>query len=245
MIRLFVSDIDGCLAEPYRPYDLEALGQMAAWTREAGTPFSHPRLPAVSICSGRSYPYVEAMTQLLGCVTPVLFESGAGLFDPDTARSQWHPAFTPDIREGLVAIRTFMESVIEDSTMSMDHAKGTQAALVGTDVVELHGALRIIEDWVTQNAPGFTTFHTHVSIDVVPPGLSKKEGLVWLAEKTGVSLDEIAFIGDTNGDIAALESVGRSFAPANAQPQVKNVVHHICSGTDIQGVIEAYRLCMG
>jgi hydroxymethylpyrimidine pyrophosphatase-like HAD family hydrolase len=105
--------------------------------------------------------------------------------------------------------------------------------------------LRIIEDWVTQNAPGFTTFHTHVSIDVVPPGLSKKEGLVWLAEKTGVSLDEIAFIGDTNGDIAALESVGRSFAPANAQPQVKNVVHHICSGTDIQGVIEAYRLCMG
>jgi len=25
MIKLFVTDIDGCLAEPYEPYDLEAL----------------------------------------------------------------------------------------------------------------------------------------------------------------------------------------------------------------------------
>lgn len=243
MIRLFVSDIDGCLAEPYQPYDLDALGQMAAWTREAGKPGSHAILPAVSICSGRSYPYVEAMSQLLGCVTPVLFESGAGMFDPDAARSHWHPNFTPDVRDGMQAVRAFMETVVNDSSMAMDHAKGTQAALVGTDPVELHSALRIIHDWVSENAPGFTTFHTHVSIDVVPPGLSKKEGLAWLAETTGVSLAEMAFIGDTNGDIAALESVGRSFAPANAQPAVKDIVHHVCEGTDIQGVIEAYLLC--
>lgn len=243
MIRLFVSDIDGCLAEPYQPFNLELLSKMARYTREAGPPGSHPALPAVSICSGRAYPYVEAMTQLLGCVTPVLFESGAGMFDPVAANSQWHQSFTPELRDRMHEVRIYMESVIEGSSMAMDYAKGTQAALVGTNPVHLHSALDIIDTWVRENAPGFTTFHTHVSIDVVPPGLSKKQGMAWLASTLNIGLHEIAFIGDTNGDIDALESVGLSFAPANAQPAVKEVVHHICTGSDIEGVLEAYEMC--
>lgn len=245
MIRLFVSDIDGCLAEPYRPFDLELLGIMAAWTREAGEPGNHPILPAVGICSGRAYPYVEAMSQLLGCQVPVLFESGAGRFNPLTAASDWHPAVTADIREDIRNIQHFMatEVVVSGPGMSMDFAKSAQAALVGTDPDALATALDRISTWVQANTPGFSTFHTHISIDVVPDGLTKREGLAWLADDLGLRMDELAFIGDTNGDIGALKSVGYSFAPANAQPEVKAVVDHVCEGNDIEGVLEAYRLC--
>ena len=246
MIRLFVSDIDGCLAEPYQPYDLTALGQLAAWTREAGMPGHHAVLPAFGLCSGRAYPYVEAMSQLLGCVVPVLFESGAGRFDPVRAVSTWHPALTPDVRTAMHRIQDFMatEIVGTDTGMSMDYAKGTQAALVGTDPDELYPALERIRAWVAANAPGFNTFHTHISIDVVPDGLTKREGLAWLADDMGLSLDEMAYIGDTNGDIGALEVVGYSFAPANAQPAVREAVDHVCAGVDVAGTLEAYRLCM-
>ena len=51
MIKLFVTDIDGCLAEPYEPYDLEALSTLRRLADGAQGP-----APALSICSGRPYP---------------------------------------------------------------------------------------------------------------------------------------------------------------------------------------------
>ncbi|HEX7069182.1 MAG TPA: HAD family phosphatase, partial [Rhodothermales bacterium] len=86
MIRLFVSDIDGCLSEAYRPYDIPAFSRLAAMVADAGGLGDKPGIPAFSLCSGRAFAYVEAMTQLLGISTPVLFEAGGGIFDPVAVR---------------------------------------------------------------------------------------------------------------------------------------------------------------
>ena len=83
MIKLFVTDIDGCLAEPYEPYDLEGLGTLRRLADEA-------QGPTLSICSGRPYPYVEAMTQALDLTTPVLFEAGRYRIEPAAARLKKH-----------------------------------------------------------------------------------------------------------------------------------------------------------
>ena len=63
---------------------------------------------------------------------------------------------------------------------------------------------------------------------------------MWLADHMGLSLEEIAFIGDTNGDMPALNIVGQSFAPANGQDAVKARVNHASELNDIDAVIEAY-----
>jgi len=240
MIRLFVTDIDGCLAIPYRPFRLDRLERIREWARMAGPPGSHTMYPAVSICSGRSYPYVEAMSQLLGLQTPVLFESGAGLFDPLEMLCRWHPDIAPELDAGMEEVKGFVSELIAGTSVSVDLSKRTQVALVAPDWKYIEPLIGSISDYVADSHPTFETFVTPFSIDVVAPNLTKRDGVRWLAEICGVDLQEIAFVGDTDGDIGALQTVGRSFAPANADTSVRAVVNETLSGSDVDGVVEAY-----
>jgi hydroxymethylpyrimidine pyrophosphatase-like HAD family hydrolase len=240
MIRLFVTDIDGCLAVPYRPFRLDRLSRIRDWARLAGAPGSHDVYPAVSICSGRSYPYVEAMSQILDLRTPVLFESGAGLFDPVEMLCRWHPDVAPDLESGMEEVKRFVSRLAAGTAVSVDLSKRTQVAVVAPDRKHIDPLIGPVSEFVSVSHPALKTFVTPFSIDVVAPNLTKRDGIRWLAEICGVGLDEIAFVGDTDGDIGALQLVGSSFAPANADTSVRAVVGETMSGSDVDGVIEAY-----
>jgi len=75
VIKLLVTDSDGCVAEPDAPSDLDGFARLRRYAVDEGAIHHSGRRPAVSVCSGRSYPYVEAMTQALDLRTPVAFES--------------------------------------------------------------------------------------------------------------------------------------------------------------------------
>jgi len=245
MIRLFVSDIDGCLAEPYRPFALDRFQELAREARLAGRPGDHPVLPAFSICSGRPYPYVEAVTQALGLQVPVLFEAGAGMFDPREVVVRWHPAFTDELAEQVEALRRWMvERCIPGTSLMLDIGKRTQAGMVSPDTEEILRFVPIVEEYVATHFPAFHVFHTHISIDVVPRGFTKREGLQWLMETLGLEADEVAYIGDSNGDLGALALVGYAFAPANAAESVRRQVPYVMDVPDIEGVLAAYRWCV-
>lgn len=53
-------------------------------------------------------------------------------------------------------------------------------------------------------------------LDVVPAGWSKVNGLDALLGSLGVTLDEVAFIGDSENDVTLLEKVPNSYAVAGA-----------------------------
>lgn len=219
---------------PYESFRMDRIRELMDRIQEPGR-------PVFSLCSGRAYAYVEAMTQLLGIRVPTLFESGAGMFDVTTGTSKFHPSFTPAIRRDVKDIQAFMEQVIDRyPALSMDHAKLTQGAAAGREEYGLYDALAEIKEFVDREFPHFNTFHTHISIDVVPEGLTKAEGISWLAEEMGLSMEEVAFIGDTNGDLPALKIVGRSFCPANGQDALKAQVDHASALCDIDAVIEAF-----
>lgn len=240
MIRLFVTDIDGCLATPYRPFRLDVLSRLRDYAREAGLPGSHSILPAFSLCSGRAYPYVEAMSQLLALTAPVLFESGAGMFDPLLSVCRWHPDFDDATSDSMKEVKMFMDNLVQDTVLSVDRAKRSQVAIVAPGPDEIQSAVQKIDAYVHDSHPSFKTFHTSFSVDVVAPHLTKRSGIAWLAEWCGIEMAEIAFVGDSNGDIGALKEVGRSYAPANADTEVKEIVHRITNGSDADGVFEAY-----
>jgi HAD superfamily hydrolase (TIGR01484 family) len=239
VIELFITDIDGCLAAPYEPYDLDGLDALRRLATDAPD-----GAPALSICSGRSYPYVEAMTQALGLTTPVLFEAGGGRFDPSVAQTTWSPHLTDEVEEQLRTVEHwFRTECIPGTQLSVDHAKRTQAGVVSPNRDEIQALRPRTEQFVAETAPGLHVFSTDVSVDVVPPGITKRAGISWLAEDLGLTLDEIAYIGDADSDIEALKAVGRSFAPANAAPEVRAVVDHVLDGTVIEGTLDAYRHC--
>lgn len=244
MIKLFVTDIDGCLGLPYVPFDLEQLSTLRGYAEEAGRPSADDPAPALSICSGRPYPYVEAMTQALGVTTPVLFEGGGGLFDPAAAQTTWSPQLTEEMEKKVETVQHwFVDECIPGTALMLDHAKRTQAGVITGNPEEIVDLRPRVERYVEENVPGLHVFTTDNSVDVVPPGITKQHGLTWLADCLGLDMSEIAYIGDSNGDLDALASVGLSFAPANAHSIVTEQVDHVTDGTVLEGTLEAYRYC--
>ena len=243
MIDFFVSDIDGCLAEPFTPYDLATMQRLASSIAAAGTAGRDGWAP-FTLCTGRPQPYVEAMTQALGLQLPALFEAGGGLFDPVKGQHAWSPHFDAEAEEGIAEVRRWLTAdVLPTSSLMLDHAKRTQAGVIGPDEAEVQRLVPRITQFADELGIGFTTYHTPVSIDVTPRGITKDVGIAWLADELGGSLDRLAYIGDTGGDVEALRKVGFAFAPANANPEVKAVVDMVTEGSVLAGVLEAYTWC--
>lgn len=240
MIRLFVSDIDGCISEPYRPYELGRMADLVGVIRHPD-----PAVPAFSLCSGRAYAYVEAVSQLLGLETPVLFESGGGMFDPVAARVRWNPALSGEVERDLMEIRRWLKSdCLPGTSMMFDYGKRTQMGIIGPDPEEVETIVPKVEEYVAENFPQFRVFHTPVSIDVAFEQITKRQAMHWLSDELNVPLEEIAYIGDTNGDLPALEVVGHSFAPANATSAVRRMVDHVMEEPVTAGVIAALERCI-
>ena len=61
--------------------------------------------------------------------------------------------------------------------------------------------------------------------------------LTTLTQKYGLSLDQVAYIGDDVNDLDALRAVGFSAAPADAMPTVRKAVHYICVKKGGEGAV--------
>lgn len=58
-----------------------------------------------------------------------------------------------------------------------------------------------------------------------------------MAERHGLSLQQVAYIGDDVNDIEALKAVGLSAAPADGLPQVLEVVDYVCGKKGGEGAV--------
>jgi 3-deoxy-D-manno-octulosonate 8-phosphate phosphatase (KDO 8-P phosphatase) len=58
-----------------------------------------------------------------------------------------------------------------------------------------------------------------------------------LVEKHGLTLDQVAYIGDDVNDLEALRAVGLSAAPADAIPAVLKCVHYVCGKKGGEGAV--------
>ena len=240
MIRLFLSDIDGCLSEPYRAWDLDRLAALRALAREA-----EGEGLQLGLLTGRAYPYAEAVAQALDLRGPALFESGAGWFDLPSALSRYSPVFTDEVERRLAMARRFlMQKVDRSPALSYDYGKRAQVGVVSPDQEEIKALYPEVVAFVEAEVPELVAFSTPISIDVVSADLTKRAALEWVAREEGIDVSEMAFIGDTGGDIPALDLVGRSFAPANAQAAVKERVDVVTDSGCLAGVIEAVQACL-
>jgi len=78
-------------------------------------------------------------------------------------------------------------------------------------------------------------------INIIANDVSKGKALKALTSFMGISLNDVAAIGDGMNDIPLLTSSGMAIAMANAPDAVKAIADHVTSDVDHQGVAEAVR----
>lgn len=96
-----------------------------------------------------------------------------------------------------------------------------------------------IVNHVHKNYPNFEVHNTEVSVNTILKKNNKAEGIKHLCKKLNLSTGEVAYVGDTGGDVEALKLVGKSYAPINADSYVKEIAGLVTAEATL-GVLEAY-----
>ena len=238
-IKVFVTDLDGCMTDPFETPNWEAYSQIRALQLQSEF---DPSIPPMSICTGRPMPYAEAQAQFLGVRLPFVFEGGGGLYDLTINTLTWNPIVTDAFTSDIEGIRAWAhDEIFPNFPGSMpEFAKFTDVGLIHRDKLVIDKIHALATKKISKEFPHFEVYKTDVSVNIIVKKANKGEGLAYLSKMLEVDLSEMAYIGDSSGDIPGLERVGMAFAPSNAHEPVKEVAHLVTSGPSTVGVLEAY-----
>ena len=79
---------------------------------------------------------------------------------------------------------------------------------------------------------------SELGLDVVMSGVEDKlAALEQFLEQRGIAARQVAFIGDDLPDLVALARCGLTFAPSNAAPEVRTVVHRVLEAAGGKGAV--------
>lgn len=241
-IKLIVFDIDGVLTDgETRVLDLPLLEQLAAMNRAARNDATRP---AVTICTGRPAPYVEALLQAIDGYLPGIFENGAGLYVPDGYHFLAHPELGQNGHMKIVRQR-LEETLLRSGQAYFQPGKEHTLTLFATNPAETY---RLAE----QASTALGSLQEHVDLvfsvsclNVLPRGMDKGKGIDFLASYTGYRPDEMLGVGDSDVDASFLAAVGYSAAPANAIPAIKALAHYVAprpTSAGVRDILQHFRL---
>ncbi len=238
MISFFVLDLDGCLTYPFETPDWESVTKIREYQLQS---VKDETIPALSLCTGRPQPYAEAVAQWMGIRDTIIFESGGGFYHPLTNELTWSPHFTDEIARKSREIRSWFASDVLSKFpgVMLEYTKHTDVGMVHTNVEEIEKVYEIARKRIEADYPEFEVHQTGVSVNIIVKACNKASGLRFFAERNGVTAAEIAYIGDSTGDLLALEWAGAPYAPSNAIREVRER-SHVMNGEASAGVLEAY-----
>lgn len=242
-IRLIVADIDGCLIPGQgETFDLEIFQAMQEINRQAQ---SDSHIPAITLCSGRPQPYVEAIIQLCATPYPVVCEGGGVFYSLKGRYLEVHPNFDRATQEALCEItRAAKKQLVDRLPVVIEPGKITQLTLIPIAPLTVEEILPTAQQ-ILQASNGLYSFdHTSICINFSPRTINKGVGLQWLAEKTGIPPDEMAGIGDAPADRTFLELVQLAGAVQNAAEPVKQIAHYVSPYAYGRGVLDFVHYCI-
>ena len=238
-IRLIVSDIEGCLSSGKGLFlDLGTLQRIQEYNQQANKGANSP----LALCTGRSQPFAEAFCQMLGIVMPCVCENGAFIYDPVRDISVRNPAIT---ERHIAAQKEFVRVLESGLAKEYPHRRepGKEICIsLNPDVSKEYYAEeipRLYEQVKNFIDPAlFAVTHSASAVDITPAGIDKASGIRFLAELTGIPLQEMAGIGDTIGDLPFLKITGISAAPANCTAVIRDSVDYVSQKSAAEGVVD-------
>lgn len=219
MIKLFITDLDGCVSTPFISPDWKLLSEIRRLNDQH---LDDIAVPPLTICSGRPLPYVEAVAQWLNITHPAVFES-AGIFDVGKYEVQFLPVFDEKAEQQVEELKRWLEREVipEYPGMVLEFTKKMDAGLIHPNKEAIDDAFPAIKEYVANRYPIFEVHKTEVSINVILAENNKENGILRLCELLDITPREVAYIGDSSGDIPGLKIVAQPYAPGNAVAEVK------------------------
>jgi Cof subfamily protein (haloacid dehalogenase superfamily) len=104
-------------------------------------------------------------------------------------------------------------------------------------LIQESSVLKSIRAQLTARYPSFTiTFPFHQVLDVNPEGGNKGAALTCLASLLGISLSQIAVVGDSENDLSMFAVAGLTYAMGNAVDSLRTCADWIAPTNDEDGV---------
>lgn len=237
MIKLFVTDLDGCISHPFKTPDWKIIGKIRSLNIDSR---NSNVIPPLTICTGRPYPYAEAVAQWLDVRIPFVFES-AGLYHWKGNRVETALNNMQDDLEPIFSMKSWIRSHILPGfpTANIEFSKMMDAGIVAPDKDVIEAIIPVVRKKIEEDFPLLEMHTTDISVNILMPGNNKLQGMKLLGGSQNVALSEIAYIGDTGGDVPALKEVKMPFSPSNATRAVKDVSENIDAETSA-AVLIAY-----
>jgi HAD superfamily hydrolase (TIGR01484 family) len=239
MVQWIVTDIDGCLSpEDSVPWDLDKFMRLAWLSREASE--GRGSLAPLTLCTGRPQPYVELLMKLLDVRAPAICENGAVLYSLHDNTASYGPGVTQEKILGLRRVRQFIEAEIlpQFSQAVLQFGKEAQLSVFSSEPQVFDIIQPRIAAFAAENGPELNITASHYYLNISLAGVDKGESLRVLLRQLGITHDQAAGIGDTEGDLPLREAVGFFACPANAKDEIKNVADYVSPYPQLEGVLD-------
>ena len=254
---LFLCDVDGTLLRRDVPLGSSVIQAARSFTEAGGL---------LALCTGRSVAAARATAAAMGANIPCILYGGAALYDFFTGTFCYVHAFPSSVFQGIAAVlqghpaismqvftaqdiyvlrrntRLNARGVQEENTAPLSSLSDVQGAVIklvmcGDDPEELAYCRRYFPEESCDFA-----FASRNFVDVVAKGCSKVDAMRELSQRLDVPFHRFLCAGDAMTDLPMLRLAGRSFAPANAQEEVRSAVDHVVPDVRECGMAEAFHI---
>lgn len=231
-IRLILTDIEGCITKN-KGYPLDLLSLQ--WIRE-----NLKKLPPISLNTGRSKPYIEAILQALGDFQDSIGENGCTIYLVEKDDIVLHPIINDNILKEKEELKKFLKEKIKNLG-HIEPGKEVCVSLFPEEGILVKDLAEYTQELIKEEFPEFQLVYSSVAVDITPKGIDKGSGMDILLEMKNLSYDEVLGIGDSLGDFPFLSKLKYKAPPANGHPKIKEIATYVAKEEDIKGLIEIFK----
>ncbi|HEU68188.1 MAG TPA: HAD family phosphatase [Candidatus Acetothermia bacterium] len=233
LYRLFAFDLDGTL--------LAQDGTIPPGTKEFLT--AARGQAKITLVTGRSLASAQRYIREIEITCPVVLYHGAVVWDPSAGKPVLERTIPPELARRALAMLESLPVHVQvyltagDPTvyvarvtapiqrfLDKENLPVKEVALTG---ILARSPLKLLaigepeilataEDALRETLPELTVVRSEREyVEVLPPGVSKGEGLAWLCAHLGIRLQDVVAVGDQMSDLSMIERAGLGVAMAH------------------------------
>jgi hydroxymethylpyrimidine pyrophosphatase-like HAD family hydrolase len=178
--------------------------------------------------------------KILDVRAPAICENGAVLYSLEDNWARYAPGVQEQIGP-LREVRAFIENELlpQYEQALLQFGKEAQISVFSKRPESLAPMREQVEEFVRRRGgPRLRITMSHYYLNISLAGADKGSTLRLLLKELGVTKEQSAGIGDTEGDLPLRDAVGFFAAPANAQEVIKRVADYVSPYPMLRGVLD-------